>query len=513
MPSYAKGLVIGVWALFMVIFGLISFPNHYTFRTYALDLGYSLQLMEYHSRGYLIPRGLTMSNPFLDTEKWQVAPHASPSVLTALPFYWVGGAWGLLVHQWVLIGVMAWGFFAYAYHRTGLWQAGLLTMLHFLGMWGITSLFGFDWHEVVSGIAWFPWMLYAIEKRKLWLFILSWALFIGGKENFTLWGIWIALWLGLFMYRKAEERRWLALAGAVAALWFVLAYFLYKGGEKSVSRLSLYAYLGAKDPLSIFRGEAPMPDFSFTAVAKTIFLRPQLIWTLLFESPSADPHTIGIKSELHWTVLWSGGWSFIFQPIALILLLPVYLYKMLSADYQLWGTLLHYNMEFAAVLPIAVLWAAERWRGQLSFWIALGGGALGAHAINLSLLDGRYSKWYDPERHRWYSQKHYCSPYSYKKIHEGLRLIPREAPVSALSQLAPHIPPRTGYYHYPAIQDAQYIALLRGSTNPWPLSPQELAQHIQNLESSPEWEKVWDKDSLIIFRRKSSPEKAARQPD
>lgn len=78
----------------MVIMGLISFPNHYTFRTFGLDLGYSLQVLHYHSKGVIVPRALSMTNPNLDEENWRTDSHASPSILTALPFYLIGGPGG-----------------------------------------------------------------------------------------------------------------------------------------------------------------------------------------------------------------------------------------------------------------------------------------------------------------------------------------------------------------------------------------------------------------------------------
>ncbi|MCS7188563.1 MAG: DUF2079 domain-containing protein [Bacteroidia bacterium] len=501
MPKHAKWLIGGVWGTFMLIYALISFPNHFNFRTAGTELAYSMQVMEYHLRGHLIPRQLSVTNPFVDTEGWRIDSHASPSVITALPFYWLGGAWGLLVHQWLMIGCMGVGFFIYAYQRTGLWQAGFWTMTHFLGMWGVYSLMGWDWHELVCGIVWMPWFWYAIEQKKPWLFFVSWLLFIGGKENFTLWGVWIGFIL-MWIYRSREQRRWLLIGTAVALIWFVIGYFLYKGGEKGLSRLYLYAYLGAKDPLAVVEGRETSVSFSFFSVVKTILLRPQFIWTLLFESPRLDPSTF----ELHWAVLWSGGWSFAVEPAFLLLLLPVYLYKLLSADYLLWGTLYHYSMEFAAILPLAVLWTAERWKGRWPFYAVLVGGALGAHFMSFSLMDSRYSKWYDPLRHRWYSREHYCSPYSYWKIHEGLKVIPREASVSAAATLIPHIPARLEYYHFPATKHVDYIALLRHNTAPWPLTPAEMEKYIDSLERAPQWEKIWDRHKLVIFRRKKGSE-------
>ncbi len=490
----------------MVIFALISFPNHYNFRSYAHDLAFFMQYFENYLNGYFIPRKLSIGllNEPVDGIIYTES-HISPSILTALPFYWAGSVWGLLLHQWLSIGFMAIGFFAYARHRIGLWQAGYWTMVHFFGMWGITSLLAWDWHEVVAGIVWLPWFFYALEAQKLWLLFLSWFLFIGAKENFALWGIWLSLSL-LFAYKSSKKQRLLLWLAGLTTAWFALTYVLFKKGPQLHSAFSAYEYLAAEDPLAALQGKETVSDPSIGKILRTILLKPQLIWSLLFESTHPDLATFGIKSELHWAVLWSGGWSFIFQPIFLILLIPVYLYKLLPDRYSIWGTLYHYNTEFAAILPIAVLWTAERWRGSWRFWVALIGGALGAHLMNFSLLDHCYSKWYDSARHRWYQCEHYhpLQGYDYEKIHEGLKLIPREAGVSASSRLAPHIPARLEYYHFPVVGKAEYIALLRNDPGPWPLTPAELTCHIDSLEHSPYWEKIWDKDQLVIFRRRSA---------
>lgn len=487
----------------MTILGLITFPNHYNFRTYALDLGYSLQLLDSHLRGNLFPKCLSTAEFSPDSRHSCVDPHVAPSVILAVPFYALGGAWGVLIHQWLFIGGMAIGFFVYAYYRTGLWPAGLWTMIHFFGMWGITSLLAYDWHGEINGIVWVPWFLYALEAGNPWLFFLGWIFFIGGKATLTLWGMWMAVVL-MIIYRKPFQRRWLLIAACISLAWFFIGYYVYKPDSRSISRMqALFSYLGARNPLAVMQGQAPSPEYSLAAIARTIISRPQLVWTLLLESP--HPEAVGVKAELHWSVLWSGGWSFLWKPVALVLLLPVYIYKLLAESYLIWGTLYQYSIEFAAILPIAVLWAAERWKGHYTFWLALAAGALGAHIMNLSLLSARYSLWYQGDHYRWYRIYHYTSRYCYPKIHEGLRLIPRDASVAASSRLLPHIPPREKYYILPLHTPVDYVAMLQYDPNPWPLSPKDYQKHIDSLSRSPEWEKIWDREGLLIFKRKKSP--------
>ncbi len=89
----------------MIITALVTFPNHYNFRTYGYDAGYVLGMFENISRGN-----------FLGTVYYSgEVPHIFYAVyILGLPFYWLGGIWGVLAYQWLGIGVGAWGICAYA---------------------------------------------------------------------------------------------------------------------------------------------------------------------------------------------------------------------------------------------------------------------------------------------------------------------------------------------------------------------------------------------------------------
>ncbi|MCX7980467.1 MAG: DUF2079 domain-containing protein [Bacteroidia bacterium] len=495
MKLWQKGIVAAVWGGYMTIMGLITFPNHYNFRTYFYDLAFSLGILEQHLQGYIIPEKKQMFG-------FPVALHASPSFYVALPFYAVGGAWGTLIFQWLAIGVTAVGIFLYAYHRTQQWVVALLSMMHFFGMWGSYSLLSFDWHEVCTGIFGIPFFLLFLEKRKYFLAALFWAFFIGAKETFAIWGAWLSACL-IFFYREDRQKvRFLGLTTLLTLLWIGVGWLVYlRGGSPEASRAHLYTYLADPDPIAVLQGRKPLPEHNTLALLRNLLTRPQLVWTLLFESPT--PEGVGIKTETYWALLWSGGWVGLTNPIFLLVYAPVFLYKNLSADLQLWGTLTQYSMEFAITLPIFLLWGALRWRGTRYFWWALGAGIIGSHAIAYEMIAHPYSKWHIPTRSIFWHSKHYCSHHNYAKIHKALKLIPREARVSACTNLAPHIPPRFGYYQFPYVGDAEYIALLRNNPEGvWPLSLHEYEKKIIELSQDPNWEKIYDKDLLVIFRRK-----------
>jgi len=508
MPFKVKVINAVIWVIFVTIGFLISLPNHYNFRTYALDLGYSLQVIDFHAQGGLIPPPLSSSSisPSPTAKLQMVLPHFSPVFFLAVPFYKIGGAWGVLTFQVLCFGVAAIGVFAYAWVRLREPWAATLVHGHFWGMWGITSALGFDFHEIVVGIMGLPFVWLGLETRRYGIAYLGWVIFIAAKENLALWGVWIALVL-CFFYVEAERRKRLLAMALGATLWFVGGHFLYKvpeGVAIEASRTAgLYGYLAASDPVAAANGQAPQPGFSYLGVLRTFLTKPQLVWSLLFESPLDDGRYRFIKSELYWTLLWSGGWSFLFAPLYFALLFPVILYKTLAVDPLQWGILAQYSVEFVCILPFAVLHVAERWRGRKAFWVALGSGAMGAHLVNIFIMQDTYSVWLHKEQLLWYRCDHYSSEYNYACVHEGLSLIPRGASVAATSRLLPHIPARPRYYLWPTGgAQADYIALLQKDPNPWPMSSQELQRDILALQRSQAWEKIWDRCNLVIFRRR-----------
>jgi len=117
----------------MVIAALVTFPNHYNFRTYGYDAGYVLGMFENISQGN-----------FLGTVYYSgEVPHISYAVyILGLPFYWLGGIWGILAYQWLGIGMGAWGIYVYARQKIG--KLAWLSMLHYWGMWGVYSALAYD---------------------------------------------------------------------------------------------------------------------------------------------------------------------------------------------------------------------------------------------------------------------------------------------------------------------------------------------------------------------------------
>ena len=125
---------------FGLIFSAISLVNHFTFKTYAWDLG--IKNNELYDYAHFRWNHNTLIYPAPDNK---LGNHFSLYLLIISPFYWVFGSWTLLLFQIIMILFGAQG--VYLYFRR-LFPRGsplpLLSMIFFLSLWGIYSALGFD---------------------------------------------------------------------------------------------------------------------------------------------------------------------------------------------------------------------------------------------------------------------------------------------------------------------------------------------------------------------------------
>ena len=504
-PSVPRLLAWLTWIAGMVIAALVTFPNHYNFRTYGYDAGYVLGMFENISRGN-----------FLGTVYYSgEVPHISYAVyILGLPFYWLGGIWGILAYQWLGIGMGAWGIYVYARQKIG--KLAWLSMLHYWGMWGVYSALAYDVHPDILGPCLVPWIFYALEtKKRLLLYALTLvALF--SKHTISIWLVFIFIFL--YLYHKKDDllRRYSLYMLLTSIIAVIISFLLNAYLEKyfhSLSRFSaMYRYLWSDNPLN-------PTHYAETTIQKVKYLIKNwyYMWAFLWESSQYDPAYVGIKSETYLSVILCGGWAFGWMPLLLIPIVPIVLYKSLANDYQVWGTLFQYSMEYAVYIPLALaIWLAQVPKNRRALLAVVV--ALMTHIWNLYLMKNRVSKWYSPEQMLWYKCVHYVSPYRYKEIHEGLAIIPDTSYVMAVSRLLPHLPPRPGRQFHIGYCDqvgeespvcidprTEYITLLRGETNPWPVGVKDYEALIDYLSHSPKWQLIYDKDELLIFRRVISP--------
>jgi len=468
--------------LFAILYSSISLVNHYNFRTAGWDLGLFNNAIYDYAHFHWNDPTLLLPNHIKNT----LADHFSLLPILFSPFYWLFGSWTLLIIQiaGVLFGGI--GIFKLIHKLTQNDKLSVLATIFFYSLWGVYSALSFDYHDNVMAAMFVPWFIYfAICKRWGWA-ILFYLLILISKENIAIWLAFICLGMILIHWKEKLQVRIFAALGIFAGIYFIVVVKIIIPALGNDYVHFSYDALGS----------------SFKEALITMLTKPRYIFTLLFENHTKAMEAFGIKSELHFVVLLSGGIALLFKPQYLVMLIPIYAQKLFNNDFGKWGINGQYSIEFVPILTIALFVWINEFQEKYKF-IAARVFLLVAIVITISMLDNRVSKWYSPEYSRFYQKDHYVRNFDVRKVYKSLKLIPDDASISAQWMLISHLSFREKIYQYPFTGDANYIVLLPIDTNTYPASKEEYTKNISDLKNSPEWEVVVDDGTVLIFKKRS----------
>lgn len=471
-------------------FGLITFVNHWLFRTAALDLGLTAHAL----RDFAHLRGHT-STLFTDSPPTSFfCAHMALLPVLAAPLYWVFGAtWSLLIVQWAAILVGGWGVWAVARTHGLSSRERTLALTFFLSQWGLYSALGFDYHDNVVGAMLVPWLAHWLGRAQWGRATLAFILLLISKENMALWGV--VVMLGLAWRHAANPRvRSLALLGSGVAL----TYFLV------VTNVVMPALDAAHQPFRQLVRYQHLGD-SLGAALWNVATDPALLFRTLFTNTLPDPAFDFVKMELWVVLVLSGGWLTLWRPWYGLMLLPVLAQKLLSSDGLFWGLNYHYSVEFAPVLALAAIEVARRVAAPRRARLLTGLVVLAATTTIVTLYTRR-SKWYFRETTNFLVGRHYRTPYDGPRLRAALRRVPASVPLSAHPHLAPWLIERAKLYHFPVVRDARLVALFKDSTHGWPLSPTEYGTAVRRLRADPAWRVAEEDDQFLLLARRSAPD-------
>lgn len=421
MPNKTKrNTTITLAAVFTVagvLYCLISLVNHYLFKTYALDLGlYTHFMYEYaHFRR-------------ADLFMLDMAPQSALSahfdlyLIILSPLVYVFGTYTLLIVQIAAVLLGGWG----VYKLIGLYTDDdwlpISAAATFFFSFGIIHPFGFDYHSNVVATMMMPWMLYYLKKGRYGLSALFAILLVMGKENLSLWLIFIALGL-MWDYRKDKKALWYLTGCALfATAYFVVVNMLIlpQLGAQGIVR---YEYLGN----------------NYLEIAKNLLTHPMEAIKILFTNTLGKPHYDGIKEEFYICALLTGMVFTLLKPNYLFMLIPLIAQKMLSAERMFWGVSLQYSVEFMPVLVVSSYLVILRLKRQLPQWILVG--ALLLSTVLTTFYTIRVPKSYIVVdqlciyQGRHYEQKSFDAAYARELINQ----IPDDAYVCAATMFVPHL--------------------------------------------------------------------------
>lgn len=481
--------VLGIMLAFGFVFSSISLVNHYNFRTAALDLGmFNHALYSFaHFKMNFFTLGLTSEeiNYFGD--------HFSPISFFYVPLYYIFGTYALLVLQIAVILFGGVGIYRYASLKFISGKLPLLFLVQFFGIWGIYSALAFDFHNNVVGAMLVPWLFYFYEVGKRKWFLAIFLLILFSKEN-------MALWLGFILIALAMKNRKAPLKellkfeislALVAWMYFFIAMgIIMPGLSQSVERNFIYRYG--------FLGDS-MVELFLNALKY-----PKYFFSLLFESSLPDAQFNGIKSELHFMVLVSGGLALIYKPIYLFMLVPIYLQKLLCNDFGFWGINNHYSIEFAPILSLGLIDFFGWFKSKRPVFLFIGTTIFLTFFFNFKTIESRKSLWYDKSKTAFYAKEHYQTLLNIPEIHRLLKTIPDDAILSVSSNIAPHLAFRDRIYMFPVVRDADMIVLLNSTREFYPLSQDAFQAEIRRISEGGHYQLLVHEFDLMIFRRKGN---------
>ena len=482
----------GIFILFGIIFTSISIPNHVLLRTHALDLGMFNHALYQFSQFQMANFSLSYDGEIIN----YFSDHFSPITLFFVPFYYLFGAYTLLIIQILSILWGGYGIWKYLQFKSNRPLLNRILLLHFFVIWGTYSALSFDFHTNVIASMFVPWILYYFEKGQVkWTLILLILLALC-KENMALWSIFIYIGLLLKKYLKNRQSfqfqhfvkfELSVLVGLGVYFLVVVGYVMPHLNEGNVAyQLSRDGHLGNSTKEIIYH----------------LLSQPNELFNLLFENTSGEPEFNGIKTELMFMVLVSGGFLLFYQPIYLLMLIPIFAQKMLANNYAIWGISGQYSIEFVPVLSLCVIdfvlkLKAYKWQMFTAILTVI----FTAY-FNYRSIESRHPLWFDNTNTAFYDAKHYQSPLPTQAILQKLKSIPDGVSVSASSALTPHLEKRRNLFLFPNVNRAKYILLLDNPMNTYPCSYEEFVLKRKALLKNERYQLIYQKNALSIFKRK-----------
>jgi len=478
----------GVSLAFLCMYCSISLYNHYVFRTFAFDLGIKNQaIWDYAHFRYSYSTVMTELHGEINI----LANHFEPVLFLFGPLYWIFGSYTLLVVQIAFIILGGWGIYRYfRISQSNPWLA-VAAMAVFYGIWAIFGALAYDFHTNVLGAMLVPWIVYFMERRKIWAAVLVAFVLMNCKENMALWSVFIGL--GLALHYRRSRPQW---AGGLAISALGAVYFIL------VMKVFMPYYAAGRLPYLHFSYSALGEDFG--EAFRTLLTKPWVAVKLLFVNhlPHEDAYNDVIKMQLHSFVMLSGGIFLFFRPQFLIMLIPIYAQKMFSDDPGKWGIYNQYSIEFVPVIALAAFSVISSWRDRR---VQIAAGAL----VFLSAFDttkGFIDMWqptdYYKRQTKFYSPVHYEREIPVAETHRALRrYVPDGVPVSATFYLLPHLAGRSGIYLFPARSKADYVVWCSDGVGSYPLNPADDRKTLDSLLTSGEWTTDYTNNQLYILHR------------
>jgi uncharacterized membrane protein len=455
-------------------FSALSVLRHRAFQTGRFDLGNMVQAVWSTAHGHpLEVTGLR------GDEISRLAAHFDPILAAFAPLWLVWPSPDLLlVTQAVAISLGALPVYWLARKHLGSERAGIGFALAYLLYPPTQWLALNEFHPVALACPLLLFAVWFLDEDRLIPFALCGLLATTTKEEIGFVVAGLGLWWALTRRHRLEGIAISAAGAAIAliAIEVVVPHFNRAGSSSFFAR---YSEVGGS-PGGIVR----------TAVTEP--------WKLV--TTAATGRGLGYLARLFLPL----GLLPLLAPLLLIAAVPELAINLLSAATTQTSIRFHYTAGLIPVLVASAVLGAARLTRTRPHWAApLASGAVVLAVVSNYAL-GAIPLWrYLPGGQQ--AQAHAADVTRHDQIaSRALRLIPRNAVVSATNTLGGHLSARSRVLSFPVIQDAAWIAA--DETSPGyadRLAPLPTAVQLSWLRRNLEWRLVFERDGILIFHRRS----------
>lgn len=469
--------------LFSILFGLITFVNHYNFKTFSLDLGlYTNALYDYSHFQW------NDSTTFKKVPENLLADHFDLYLPIFSMFSFIFKTYTLLIFQWLSLILGGIGIYRLFQFKGASNKLALIAMCHFYLFFGLFSALSFDYHSNVVAAMIIPWfILSCLSHYKLKAILLLIAILVA-KENMALIMIFITLGLAFDQWKNKEIRNRLLLLSGFSLIYFVLI-------------------LGVIMPA--IANSNHYPHFHYSVLGENgreaiLFMFQHPLQTIEFLFTNHSNHSLGAFVKIETFVFLSlAGLPFLMRkPQYLFMLIPIIFQKMFHDNPSLWSFNFQYNIEFAPIITIglfSIILEFKSYKLQSIFAYTALTLTFGATIRSMD----RTVFWTDKTRVRIYKSDHYMRNYDVRFVHDQLNKIDANAIVSAQSPFVPHLSLREKIYEFPVIQDASIIVINRRE-HPDPMTQEVFEIKTDSLLQSRHWKVKVDNGELLILERRTN---------
>ena len=469
----ARAVAAAAAAAFAAGFGTLAVLRHRSFESGRFDLGNMAQAVWSTADGDPLEVTSLAGEQFV-----RLGAHFNPALVLLAPLWAV---WPspemLLVAQAVGLALGAPAVFLLARKHLRSETAAALLSVAYL----VTPALGWmtlaDFHAVALATPLLLWAFWFLDEERLLPFALAAALAVATKEHV---GLAVA---GMGVWHAIARRRALpgvpiaavGLAIALAAVLLVVPHFSPTGESGFYGR---YERVGG----------------SPGGMARTAVEDPGKV-----AGAATEGRDLGYLLKL---LVPLAGMS-LAAPAALLVALPELALNVLSETLTQTSIRYQYSATALAALMAAAIFGLRRVSRRTGLPVTPLAAAVTAAAVGSAYALGPLPIFQPLPGGEGLPRRTFQATEHDRLAETALHLIPDEAVVSASNSLGGHLSDRRRILSFPRLLDATWVAVDR--TSPGYLdriAPRPYAQAIARLEADPRWQLVFDRDGVLVFRRR-----------